>query len=152
MLLEAEEELGIFHSHLGMTWLFLGPPESKLCHHGGRPHFCPGVENKVLFYLSAIFNGRHAATTAAAEPKESRAFPPLTKPTFLFSLMVSSSSPKKKELLEVPFTLPELALAVEKAAGLSYCAPSYWLTLSSLLLSTPCLLLTSLSLPTAQKI
>ena len=87
------------------------------------------VQQEVLTYFEAIFQGRHTATAARPEPHDSGTLftPDLNKAaTFLAGL--PTLPPQHSDALEQPFTLPELEAAVETAAvakspgldGLSY--------------------------------
>ncbi len=88
-----------------------------------------GVEAEVLGFYSAIFQGRHAAATDASDPVDSGtpfSPDPATFPRFLEGL--PRLSPAQRDSLETPFSMPELAAAVQEAApdkspgldGLSY--------------------------------
>jgi hypothetical protein len=125
-----EEEPGIFHiAAEGRHGRSPGLQRVKSAATGAVISSAQEVEDEVAAYFAALFSGPHSASAAAAGPVDS-GIPfvpnPAHFPTFLNNL--PRLSPEEKESLEFPFSLPELAAAVEEAEpnkspgldGLSY--------------------------------
>jgi hypothetical protein len=125
-----EEEAGAFHlaaeARYGRS---PGLQAVKSAATGTNITDAAGVEAEVLGFYSAIFQGRHAAATDASDPVDSGtpfSPDPSTFPRFLDGL--PRLSPAQRDGLETPFSMPELAAAVQEAApdkspgldGLSY--------------------------------
>jgi hypothetical protein len=125
-----EEEAGAFHlTAEGRHGHSTGLQAVKSAATGANITDEAWVEAKVLSFYSAIFQGRHAAAADASDPVDSGvpfSPDPTTFPCFLDGL--PHLSPAQHDSLEVPFSLPELAAAVQEAApdkspgldGLSY--------------------------------
>jgi hypothetical protein len=114
-----EEEPGAFHMAAeGRHGRSPGLQRVKSAATGAVLSSAQEVKDEITAYFATIFHGPHAATAAAAVPVDSgTSFVPNPAhfPTFLNGL--PHLSQLERDSLEVPFTLPELATAVEEAAG-----------------------------------